>query len=586
MKEKNKIPVSIHLVNTNLFESTSFNDVVKEIIERVNKDDDFYVEEKLTSLEFRGYPVRLFYSYLSYPPKWRGFFEPVLDKSSKLKKVQNVSHSFVCFIGLEEDLFAITGGYGGQKVNFLMVPDFGLEILVRLFDKDSKVVKNIQDRGLTGNILGQTKFYRGDQRFSDENQFGKIFKQVQAELNKELLKNIFGFKENQLKRNTSVCMAKDSFQINKSIDFDTTLSLVSKLAEVMKKKQKFSLNKVEHLTRRKMQNQELLEKLDVWAKNSLYNDCVKGEDPDVDFCHAKFDSFLNADTIHLLIDRGTPLDIPRHSSFGDIIKILKRNGDYVDTDEYFFKASVLDRIIVAYDSEGQKLTSGSVFEHVHGEFTYDGKTYFLIDKEWYTIRPAFIKDLNQECIEILKYAWDDSVLPESFNIGKSEATYNQKYLHKPNYYVFDTITPHNIESCDIMMYDDNSIHLIHVKKGFDNSIRDLASQINIAAKFIQEDSRTGFEYIERVQKMTQKSKVGELARQKFPQKGLAALFKGKAPRQISFCLAFADKSLKQRSLKENINVFNSNIAKFSLLELKNQLFSMGFGFKIIQIKKE
>ncbi len=208
MKEKNKIPVSIHLLNTNLFEATSFNEIIGELIERVNKEDEFLTEAKLSRDDFGNYLIRLFYSHLIYPPKWRGFFDSLLTKNSILKKAENVSYSFVCFVGFGENIFAITGGFGAQKVSHMMFPDFGLEILVRLFDKNSKVVKNIQDRGLTGNILGQTKFYRGDQRFSDENQFGKIFKQVQAELNRELLKETFGFTEGQLKRSKSACMAR------------------------------------------------------------------------------------------------------------------------------------------------------------------------------------------------------------------------------------------------------------------------------------------------------------------------------------------------------------------------------------------
>ncbi len=351
--------------------------------------------------------------------------------------------------------------------------------------------------------------------FSDENQFGKIFKQVQAELNKQLLKDTFGFSDKQLKRSKSVCMAKDSFQISKSVDFNTMLILVSKLAVIMNKKPRFSLNKVEHLSKRKTQNLQLIEKLESWAINVLYNDCIKGDAPDVDFCHSKFDTFLSADIVQILIEKGDPIEVPKHSTFGDIVRLLKKNGDYFDEDECFFKVSVLDRIIVSYDNDGQKLTSGSVFEHVHGEFTYDNKTYFLIDKEWYTIRPSFIKDLNEECTESLKYTWNNTILTESFNIKERESTYNQKYLNRNNYYVFDTITPSNIEACDVMKYDDTSIQLIHVKKGFDNSIRDLTSQITISAKLIQQDLRTGFGYIERVQKLTQKSKIGELSNRNF-----------------------------------------------------------------------
>ena len=583
MADESKIPVSIHLVNINLIEATSFDEMVNEIIDEVNKDEGGFKESNLTRKDFGKFAIKLFYSYAQYPPKWRGFLEPLLDKRSTLANAEHVGYSYVCFIGLGENLFAITGGFGGQKVARFMMPDFGLEILIRLFERDSKVVKNIQDRGLTGNLLGQTKFYRGDQRFSDENQFGKIFKQVQADVSKVMLKEVFGFTEAQLKRESFGCMAKESFQINKAVDFDTMLMLVEKLAKVMEKPPKFSLNKVEHLSRRKPQNQQLLGELDVWAKNMLYTECKKDENPNVDFCHKKFDEFMNCDSIELLIEKGAPVEVPKHSSFGNIVSLLKISGNYFDADEYLFNASVLNRKLISYDSEGTKLTSGSVFDHVHGEFQYKDKTYFLLDDEWYTILPAFLKELNNECKEILKYAWDTTTLSEKFDLRKRESTYNQKYINKPNFFVFDTVTPDNMESCDIMKYNDFAIQLVHVKKGFDNSIRDLAAQINIAVKRIQDDLRTGFEYIDKLEKQTKKSKVGELSKQQFPPKGLASIFKNKSPQQISFCLAFADKVTTKRSLKDQIEKFNSNIAKFSLLELRRELFSMGFDFKVIQL---
>jgi len=46
MADKTKIPVSIHLVNTDLFEATSFNDLVNEMIEDLEKTDEHFRESK------------------------------------------------------------------------------------------------------------------------------------------------------------------------------------------------------------------------------------------------------------------------------------------------------------------------------------------------------------------------------------------------------------------------------------------------------------------------------------------------------------------------------------------------------------
>lgn len=129
------------------------------------------------------------------------------------------------------------------------------------------------------------------------------------------------------------------------------------------------------------------------------------------------------------------------------------------------------------------------------------------------------------------------------------------------------------------------------KRGFDNSVRELASQINVAAKYIQEDLRTGYKYLEKVEAQTKKgiksknSDLQRLAKQAFPTDGIASLFKGRRTQNLIFCLAFVDKSVTERSLKDKTQKFNSNIAKFSLLELRRELLGMGFGFKIIQLQR-
>lgn len=586
MNEGKKIPVSIYMLNLNHFESTSFQELVNEVRNRINEGNDELIEEYLDINKLTNENVRLFYFNTKNIPKWSKFFGPVLNNKSQLLKIINSVYSFICFIGVEENVFLITGGNAIHKISHLVIPDFGLQIVVRIFKPDSKVIKTVQDRGITGNILGQTKFYRGDQRFSDERKFGKILKQLQAEINKTLLEEVFGFQKKELVRNTSICVAKDSFQISKSVDFKGLLSLTKEISKILKKKPNFSLNKVQIISRRKKENELILEELESKTKDYLFKFCKKGEDVDVDLCHYKFDQFHNATSIRIIIEGGTNIEIERFSTFSDIINALKRNKDYDDRDQEYFNASVLNRIIESYDSEDIRLTRGTIFEHINGEFNFDYKTFFLIDREWYKIEDSFINDLNIECKDILKDSWVEATDFLPFKVNKREKDYNLQYVNKDSFWVFDTITPFNIEVCDILHYKNNNLNFIHVKKGFDNSIRDLSSQILISAKQLQQDLRNELKTIKKLQEMTVKSKIIALKNQVFPSRGLSHLFQGIGTNQINFCLAFVDKGKSDRSLRLNLESFNSNIAKFSLIELKSELQSMGFGFKIIQLNRE
>lgn len=319
-------------------------------------------------------------------------------------------------------------------------------------------------------------------------------------------------------------------------------------------------------------------------------DLVKNDDlPDVDVCHKDFERYLTASTFILRLSEGESVESEDPLTFAEIIGGIKSNGQYFDADEYHFEASVLDRIIETRDENDVDLTIGTVLEHLHGELTYDGKTYFFVDGEWYQVLPSFIKDLNKECSDILKEVWEDKLITRKFDLKKRERTFNETFIGEPGFLVFDTITPENIEACDVLHFTAPIVHVIHVKRGFNNSVRELASQVLISAKRIEEDIHTGFEYIDKIEAQTKSGKKSQndylkkLAGQSFPPGGLKKYFSNKHE-DIVFCLAFADKAINQRSLKDQIGKFDSNIAKYSLVELRKQILSMGFRFKVIQLK--
>jgi len=260
-------------------------------------------------------------------------------------------------------------------------------------------------------------------------------------------------------------------------------------------------------------------------------------------------------------------------------------------DAYQYKHSLLNLHVDSMDDDGNISTHGTVMSHLHGEIFYEGHSYFFIDGEWYRVGPNFIAELNNELKLLLDEHWDESLINESFDLKEDEGIYNARFIDTPGVLVLDTITPENIESCDLLKYDANSIYLIHVKKGFNNMVRDLAAQVLIAAKRIQQDRKSGFEYIKELQDMTLNGKNSKsdlkrkLAGQTFPEGGLLQLFDSRKNKQICFCLAFVDTAEKSRNLKNDLTSFRSNIAKYALLELMKEINALGFDFRVIQLKK-
>lgn len=588
MTEGNKMPVTVYQVDRFPFPGLSFEQIIDEIIEETARKGDKYKYrlELLKPYDKGKFTIRLYSAFRKDPPTWVKFLKPILDDDSRLFKANNSTTSFVCFIEYNGHIYAYTGGQGHTVLKKYVYEQFGLELLIKLVERDSKVIKEIQDRGVTGIVLGQTKFYRGDQRFADETDFGKIFKSVKAELNADILTNAFRLSETQLNRDVVHCLAKDTFRLGTSVDFETLLFLTERFDAIQILPEKFAINKVKLISRRHKQNIEMIDKLNYAFMDYIYEECKSGDLPDVDFCEADFESFMTADRYMLHVNSDDVKPFASRIALKEIIKTLKEKGAYHDDSFEEFKHTVLFRVVSTSDVAGHEATRNSIWNHLHGELSFEEKSYFRVDCDWYHIDSTFINDLNQECARVINDHWHDKLALNEFDINIDEGAYNRSHLGHAQTIVLDTITPENIECCDLMIYESDTIYLVHVKKGFDNSVRDLASQVRIAAKRLEEDLRTGYLYIDKLQDSLGNCGDGNpLKTQRMKAGHLKELFGKVRPSNIIFCFAIVDKRDSDRALNGDLNKFRSNIAKYSLIELRKQILGLGFGFRIVQLKR-
>ena len=128
-----------------------------------------------------------------------------------------------------------------------------------------------------------------------------------------------------------------------------------------------------------------------------------------------------------------------------------------------------------------------------------------------------------------------------------------------------------------------------MKAGFGNTMRDLCSQIIIAANRIVQDSSTSKNYSQKIYRAL-KNKIGgspyfdEAGKQtnKYSEEFFLSLF----DKKLVFVLAVLDTATDRiRDIKE-IEKFKSTIAKFSLQELTKEMLGIGVELKISQIKKK
>ena len=162
------------------------------------------------------YQIGLFYKKSPSKPKWKDFFNGIVkDDQDILKLNQGWIESFVILSlnNISNNLYAIAGGSGYHIIQEFIDDDFGVDILSCLITKEDKILKSVKEKSVMGGILGSTKYFRKNYNLFENDGFGKIYQELKACLDKNILQNQFGFSAEDLKKE-SACIAKTSFKIS------------------------------------------------------------------------------------------------------------------------------------------------------------------------------------------------------------------------------------------------------------------------------------------------------------------------------------------------------------------------------------
>lgn len=548
------------------------------------ENETYYNPQKLDSETINNFQLYLYYrENPKSKPDWKDFLSEIVENNQNiLKTVDNKHESFILFLyeKISKNLYAICGGHGFFTIQDYIIDSFGIDVLSRIVDsKNKKIIAHAKELGVTGSILGITKHFRQNFNFHENNNFGNIYREITTYLDKDTVKKIgldINSKENAL------CLAKNSFKINKSITFDTLIKIVEKCDFIIENEDvKIDVNNIKLVDSKKnlLLTERLNEKLFefLWKLKS-----DKTEISNIDITHKDFSDFLTA------------------SKFQFNKTILKEKehllNDIIDSISSLAKDDFITRLkngkIFSYNENSELLTIGKFLNHLILELEYDNNNYFFINGKWFLITLNFIKELNQVCYDFidnnynvkLDKTWNKTKSPKNGKLSYIECDYNLKYKGNVKTIVLDTLTPEGIELCDILKYDDNNnVYLFHVKKGFNNSMRDLCSQVFISANRISEDiNSNSFTYLKEVYNRMNKNSVynNQISENDF----LDIFKKGK---RLIYVLSVLDESSKEKDFRniKKLKSIKSNVAKFSLKELMEKMMSKGYFFEFCQIKR-
>jgi hypothetical protein len=535
-----------------------------------------------------------YYLYVNnFPEKksdWSIFLPEQLTSSLEFE-VTDIS--ILLFIDDGDDIFVVVGGKGFQLILPYIDHSFGLSVVSKILNPEKDLISSINSRGITGTRSGLSEQFRNEFKMMDFVRFGKVPTEIHLTLSEEISNLHFNFLQNRDKINERIKIyAGKSFKIKKNVNFGTLHKVIIELGYIREIAPNDYLSTYIEIKHRK----KIEEQLNPLLLRSIYDDLSNIDNTagdgekrfKFDFSHPdKLAKFYEADYYILKEKTGerSYTDFAEVENKEDIYKIaLKRViklGKHLDY--YHFRSYIQGVRVVSY-SDKKLSTSASFLFHFTSEFMFDNQPVFLVDKKWYTLKKSFVEDLEFECVQTIKsYKLPSHILDlpwDKTQIRKKEAEYNLEYDHRENYLVLDTFTPDGVELCDILYIENDIIYLIHVKYGFDASLRELTNQVTLAARRLYEDKKSGSNtYLSKVYNRVVLSGRSTMS---YSEEEFILLF----DKKIVFVFAFASQLKDNYPVENHIKKYKSNIARYSLVQCSQDMKTFMFDLNICQIKRE
>jgi hypothetical protein len=557
-------------------------------------------------------------------PNWKDFLKwSWLINEAKSKEILKYvsekwwNESFVFIFSNSINTYFVTWWQWHNVISLFIQDDFWMDILSRLITEDEHILRAVKEKYLVWWILWSSKFFRKNYNFLENESFWKIYNELKANLDKDIIKKYFWFNAWDLN-----CIATNSFTLNKYLDFNELFYILNWCENIIKDlPPKIIFNSVEKII--KNRNSDLLTYLQNWLIEK-----IKQEDHYL--CHDDFEKYLS-EAKKYKIYWDTYLETLEFYELERISNILNKIlGDWKYPDIIFNK--ILNLSIVSYDENDEILTEWKLINHIIWEYELldkefekineyrtrraekkiSWKSYFFIDWNWFIIKDKFLEDLDNKCWRFINNNYVNWILHKKWEVIEKtnwkwkkyktfiENQFNSSFFWENNFIVLDKVIVNEIEICDILKYDSDNLYLIHVKKWFDQNIRDLTNQIFISSSRILHDKANGFSliwdlYDEIISKKTStdtyfKSVWNQIDESKFPKSEFIKLFN----KNIIYVLAFMDewnRDIKACCIEDTsswiskfkISEYSSNIAKFSLNNLILSMKDNDSNFIITQI---
>lgn len=511
------------------------------------------------------------------PHKWKNLF------GQEINGLDIKYPNLAAFISTEESCYAISAGQGHTLFDQYIDVSFPLSVARHIMKPG---LNSTERREIAGSIYGQAQQYRTNQTMVSSQTLGTVWRSLKGEITEEIksttdFKNIFGTEKGKIGT-----AAGSSITINRAVparkipDILTWIEklLATPLTEQQKKDFMF-LEGLKEIAARRAKDD--IQNLKVKLANYIYDNLSTPADIELDFSHKEFERYHEANMYgfgrHRLLGNTTWQTPP---SLSEVILALKAANLFATCTSGADVLNVLEKtVFYSTNDDPTRSLKANLLGHLHGEVEYEGQRFFLIDGTWYKTSTTFLKRLRTDFVELLKgefFAEKEYALPLRPYAHTTEGTYNESYRSSPNWLVGDRLFINHIEIADLFHWHNDKLYVIHVKKGFNVTTRDVCSQVlnsmNVLNRTNEKDLR---EYYDRVIEKHYAGIGVPITKDAFVD---AVLKKTKS--NIVYVIAYIDKQPVSPSIR-------SSIAKFETIKLcKTDKRQFDFILKIKHVMRE
>lgn len=577
--------IKLYQIDTNFFELRQFTTNRRKIDFIIEYHQEHFesngeLDNNTTIRDEEGYSLILYvFNEVEQESKWKSFLPRNITEDHGFNII---SASFALFICIEDYVFAIIGGKGISVIKRFINHSFGLDFFEKFAEPEIDVVHSLTTRGITGALSSEERTYRGNQRLQDALNLGSIPIKINLLLRDVIKDSIFDFIEFEENENVHFEIGS-SFALKIPVNFQQTLDLAHKAVDIMDNHESRPLSRFERI-----RDSEFIEDILVGQfYTHLRDDMERLNSPgsntnyllDYDFIHpGKYAQFYECERFEVYLSRGrTPIVETRDRTriYFETLRYLFHN---INRNDLFEFRSILAGIKVrGYLGETRK-TIAPFISHVSCEIEVNGSPYFLLDTKWYNVRGDFIDSINSQCSSLITTnSFLENPLSEPWDLSThNEGDYNLLYRGRTDYLVLDKMLGQNIELCDILYETDETTYLIHVKEGFDAKMRDVTNQVTVSSSRLWNDLKSDRQFIREVYDRFNSSE-NNASNINFDQ------FNAKFDKNIEYVIAYRH-NRRNATVVNNTEMFQSNIAKFSLIMCMREMKSYSYPLKVIEIE--